>query len=686
MSIAHFAVIAYAIAFAGFLLLSLLLLTSWEGRAQGARLVAASVTTMSWAAFLCFEAWAGGIPIQAVALADFMRNASWLVVLVGLAEPSGSWRTLTRVALLAAGVAIALAVGQLLFPSAAQIPIEPMGLLIVGGLALSLLTIVLVEQLYRNATGNGRFALKYFFIGVGGLFAYDLFVYSQALLLRGIEPASWAVRGVVAAAVVPMVALAARRNPQWSLNVFISRHVVFYSTSLLAVGAYLLLMAAGGYLILLYGGTWGRVIQLLFFAGAGLVLLILLASAGLRRRLRVFLNKHFYRNKYDYRIEWLRFIDTLSRRDAGTDVYANAVRAISEIIGSGGGVLYLGAADHEAFAPVACWPEQDFPRPRYAPVRQDEDLLAFLGRRMWVADVKEWRRSPDLYENADLPAFLDEDPRLRVIVPLVLGEQLYGFVMLAEPPPPFEINYEDRDLLKTVGRDVAMHLAQHESDRKLAESRQFEAYHRLTAFVMHDLKNLAAQLSLVVTNAEKHRHNPAFVDDAISTVANSSARMQRLIEQLQGRENHSNGRRADLVVAAREACRLAASREPVPALDAPAKEVLVKADPDRLCMMIEHLIRNAQDATPPNGTVRVEVQQEPGAEAVLAVTDTGSGMTEEFVSERLFRPFDTTRGSKGMGIGAYQVREYVQGLGGRVQVHSAPGHGTTITLLLPACT
>ncbi len=155
---------------------------------------------------------------------------------------------------------------------------------------------------------------------------------------------------------VPLLAIAARRNPQWSLNVFVSRHVVFYTTSFMVVGAYLLLMAGGGYLIRLYGGTWGRAAQLVFFAGAGVVLLALLASSNLRRRLRVFLNKHFYRNKYDYRIEWLRFIQTLSAPEEGVDTRDNAVRAIAQIIGSPGGVLFLRSEDGESFRPVASWP------------------------------------------------------------------------------------------------------------------------------------------------------------------------------------------------------------------------------------------------------------------------------------------------------------------------------------------
>jgi len=724
MSIAVFGAFAYGVASAAFLLLTLLLLTSWEGRAQGARLVIASGTTTLWAALLAYDSWVQGLPVAAIALAEFLRDAAWLLVLTGLTRLPGHWATLSRVTLLLAGSAIALAAAELLIEPVAAAGYSALSLLMIGGLVLSLVAMVLLEQVYRNANAAGRYALKFLVIGVGGLFAYDLFLYSQAQLLRAIEPASWAARGLVVALTVPMIALAARHNPQWSLQVFVSRHVVFYTTSFLAIGAYLLLMSAGGYVIRLYGGTWGRVAQLVFFAGAGMVLFVLMTSANLRRRLRVFLNKHFYRNKYDYRIEWLRFIDTLSRRDVDADVRGNAVRSIAQIIGSPGGALYLHGDADVGFVAAAAWPAHEFPVSGFPPVAADGDLPQFLLHKKWVVDLREHQRSPDVYQNFTLPAFDAAEGRLRLIVPLVLEEELLGFVVLADPPPPFDTTYEDRDLLKTVGRDVAMHLAQHEADRQLAESRQFEAYHRLTAFVMHDLKNLAAQLSMIVGNADKHRRNPEFVDDAISTIAHSAARMQRLIEQLQGREAQTAIRRISLSDIAREACSRCAMRQPAPTCGSLDPGAMVHADPERLGMMVEHLIRNAQDATAEAGTVRVEVSLERNVEvdplgssgvfpvlqadpaaastsnpaqpgeaplqrqrldfACLTVSDSGSGMTPEFVRERLFRPFDTTKGSKGMGIGAYQVREYVHGLDGRVRVQSVLGVGTTVTLRLPA--
>jgi len=302
----------------------------------------------------------------------------------------------------------------------------------------------------------------------------------------------------------------------------------------------------------------------------------------------------------------------------------------------------------------------------------------------------------------------------------VLQDQVRGLLALADPPPPFDLTWEDRDLLKTVGRHVATHLAQHEADRRLAESRQFEAYHRLTAFVMHDLKNLAAQLSLLVANAEKHKRNPAFVDDAIATIANSTARMQRLIEQLQRREVQSTSRRVALAELAREACGRCAVRQPEPRCSDLDASAFVEADPERLGMMIDHLIRNAQEASPASGAVAVAVSivrdtqlestgssgihavspqalqaaeqsaaatrpaaAPAGDYACLVVSDTGCGMTAEFIKERLFKPFDTTKGSQGMGIGAFQVRQYINSIGGRITVASTPGEGSRFTVWLP---
>jgi putative PEP-CTERM system histidine kinase len=316
-------------------------------------------------------------------------------------------------------------------------------------------------------------------------------------------------------------------------------------------------------------------------------------------------------------------------------------------------------------------------------VSADEGLPQFLLRKQWIVDVDEYRESPDVYDEMQLPPWLLNHGKLRVVAPLLLLDSLLGFVVLYDASPAFELTYEDRDLLKTVGRHVATHIAQFDADRKLAESRQFEAYNRLTAFMMHDLKNSIAQLKLIVTNAERHKRNPEFVDDAISTIANAAERMTRLMDQLRGRaeERLSAIDLGDVVTVAVQRC---SNRQPKPLLET-ALTAMVQADRERLIAVIEHIIRNAQDATAENGSIKVAMS-EAGGQALLTITDTGSGMDPDFVRDRLFRPFDSTKGAAGMGIGAYQGREYARQLGGDVEVRSSPGRGTCFTIKLPLWT
>jgi putative PEP-CTERM system histidine kinase len=277
---------------------------------------------------------------------------------------------------------------------------------------------------------------------------------------------------------------------------------------------------------------------------------------------------------------------------------------------------------------------------------------------------------------------LDND-QLWLIVPLRHDEDLLGFVILVRPRAPQMINWEVLDVLKTAARQSASYLALERAARALAEARQFEGFNRLSAFVVHDLKNLIAQLSLVARNAERHRHNPAFVDDAMGTIRNSVDKMSRLLTQLRGSSHRLGTTQVDLVQVAREATRLRAIQEPAPSFESDVGDPIpVQADADRLGAVIAHVIQNAQEATPRDGHVKVRVGRI-GRNAVIDVVDTGSGMDADFVRERLFKPFDSTKGLTGMGVGAYDARELIASLGGRVVVESAPGEGTRFRMLIP---
>jgi putative PEP-CTERM system histidine kinase len=553
---------------------------------------------------------------------------------------------------------------------------------IVGHLSLAVLGLVLVEQLFRNTRAENRWAIKYLCLGVGGLFAYDFFLYSDALLFKRLDAGLWQARGLINALVVPLIAVSAARNPEWSLDVFVSRRMVFHSAAVLGAGIYLLAMAAGGTYVRIYGGDWGYVAQAVFLFGALLVLLILLFSGQAQAKLKVFLNKHFYNYKYDYREEWLRFIRTLAAGAPGASLRERAIEALANIMDSPGGALWW-RREAQRYEFVAHWNMSEV-----GSAQEDADgsLVRFLTERNWVVDLNEYEQKPEAYATLQLPEWLQGLHKAWLVVPLLLREELVGFVVLTQSRAPRTCNWEDNDLLKTAGREAASHLAQMEAAEALANARQFEAFNRLSAFLIHDMKNVVAQLSLVVNNAAKHRHKPEFVEDAFKTIENAATKMHHLLNQLRsGTVNRGRLSQVDLEQLLREVIAAHQARKPAPVLLSHAQGLIMRVERDRLADVFGHIIQNAQEATPPDGRVEV-VLENSGAKAVIEVRDTGSGMDGDFIRNRLFRPFDSTKGRSGMGVGAYEAREFIRELGGQLDVQSEPGVGTCFHIQLPRAT
>jgi putative PEP-CTERM system histidine kinase len=677
-------VMSHAAAALAFVAIALLLAVSWKGGGVGMRFIVACSTSALWAAIAVAQAWGGRqLPAAVMFSSELLRDAAWLIALTGLAggllprllAGIAQWSCLALLPVVWASQLFAPALLPGRMANAIMVP---------TGIIVAVIVLLLLEQIYRNSSSTGRYGFKFLAVGLGGVYAYDLFMYSQALLFKGIAEDFWDTRGVVNAALAPLIAVAARRNPHWSLDVFVSRQAVLFTTSIVAVGIYLLLMALGGYYLQIVGGTWGTIANLLFESGAIIVLAIVIMSGAVRRRLRVFMHKHFYRNKYDYRVEWLRFVETLSAA-RGQSMQRTSLQAIAQVFESEEAVLYVRSPSAPRYEVAAAWPWSTEEGREPATVPESHEFITALREKRWVIDLREYHEAPEFYQNLELPEAIRSSNSHRIIAPLLEGEALRGFVLLREPPPPFELTYEDRDLLLTMGRHVAVILAQQESERRLGEGRQFEAYHRLTAFMMHDLKNLVAQLNLVVRNSERHRANPQFVDDAFATVANAASRMGQLIAQLSRRDLEGQAAPVDVRGVTEEAVRNCTDRDRAALLLSsadPAVPVIVLADRARMVSVIEHVIRNAQDASGMASQVQVIVRTV-GNLVEIEVRDQGEGMTAEFVRSRLFKPFDSTKGSKGMGIGAYQVLEYARSIGGDVEVQSSPGSGTSFAIRLP---
>ncbi|WP_297479933.1 XrtA/PEP-CTERM system histidine kinase PrsK [Ferrovum sp.] len=542
--------------------------------------------------------------------------------------------------------------------------------------ALSIFGITLVEQYFRNTPAHARWGIKFLCLGLGTLFVYDFLLYAEGLLFSHVRGTLWITRGFINTLTAPLILISILRNREWAGQIHVSRHLVFHSVSLLGSGLYLLFMAAAGYYLRSVGGDWGPVLQFTFLAAATLLLLIVMFSGKIRSKFKVWINKHFFSYQYDYREEWMKFTRTLLSSDSPGKIYEAAITALGTLVECQKGALWM---ESEPGKPYECVAALGIGR-ALRPLAPDSSLIRFLSRSRWVIDLDEYRPGFPPYPDLVIPDWLSEIEDAWLIVPLMLYNQLIGFILLAQPLSKIEFNWEVSDLLKAAGHQLANSLAQQQASEALLVARQFESFHRMSAFIVHDLKNLIAQLSLLLENAEKHKNNPEFQEDVLFTIDNSVTKMNQLLLRLRGASTGQEQHSLDLHQRVRAALLSKSKFKPVPSLTV-RQNARIRADPERLERVIGHIIQNACEATPYDGHVEILLDSTP-TEAILEIRDSGKGMEEDFVKERLFRPFDSTKTS-GMGIGAYECRTYVEELGGSVTVSSTVGKGTLFRLSFP---
>ncbi|MEO6147969.1 MAG: XrtA/PEP-CTERM system histidine kinase PrsK, partial [Sulfuriferula sp.] len=651
----------------------------------------ASMVTAFWAGLVAFDAYYGRPIAPLTAIVELLRDIAWLYFLFDLVIQRQGMPPKTlfilRMARYVTLIYSALLIIRILASMAGIFPaysglsiLESLLSGAVSRVILAVLGMALVEQLFRNTRSEDRWSIKYLCFGLGGMVVYDFYLYSDAMLFQHIDAEIWAGRGIVNALTVPLIAISAKRNPNWDLRVTVSRRLFFHTAALLGAGIYLLIMAGAGYYIRTFGGEWSSILQAAFLFGAFVILLSILFSGTLRARVRVFLSKHFFSYTYDYRDEWLNFTRILSQGDSGEQLCTRAIQAVAGLVESPSGALWLAREPHH-FTRIVSWNLQHADGEE--PV--DGSLAAFLTQREWVINLDEYRSQPDLYEDLQLPPWLNAIPDAWLVAPLLVRDKLIGFMIIGHSLGKISFDWEVSDLIKTAARQAAANLAQMEAAEALTVARQFESFNRMAAFVVHDLKNLIAQQSLLISNAEKYKHNPEFVDDMISTVESSVARMDRLLQQLKSSQPVILAKRKiELGVLLAEIIGEKHVYRLKPTLELDDAPIEVGADQERLKRVLGHILQNALEATPYDGHIEVRLSCKDD-KAIIEITDSGCGMDSVFIRERLFRPFDSTKGS-GMGIGAYECREYIRELGGKIDVASAPGQGTTFDIHIPLAT
>lgn len=614
---------------------------------------------------------------MATRMAEGMRNLGWLTfLLVAL------WRLTGRVppTLVAvhAMVWLTVALSLILFLASEAAPTQPAADLFEGAaMLLRLMAILAALVLLHHVYGLLRDAgARMLLLALAALWTVDANVFVAQLVTGDPALELQAARGLAVSLIAGAMAVALTRRDDWEMRV--SRKVTLQSLSVLGAIAYLVMLVAGTGLLATFGGVHARVYQAAFVIGANAALITLLSSPWLRAWIKVKLAKHLFRHRYDYRSEWLRFTDTLGGPNPGATLEQRGIKAIADLVQSPAGLLLMAEGTGLGLGPGWNWESEILPA--QTPMEGLGEFLNQSGRVIELDSVRGGRAG-----QADIiatPAWMLNLSQAWAIVPLPHLDRLAGAILLARPPIDRALDWEDFDLLKVAGRQVASYLAEARATAALMEAERFEEFNRRFAFILHDLKNLVSQLTLVARNAERHADNPAFRADMVATLQDSAARMNDLLARLSVR-----GRmRAEIpmpVAVAPLVERIVNARRhqhPVEAIVMTRPKAM--ADPARLEQILTHLIQNAIEASAPDSSVAVFVDQD-GGRVLIDVVDRGCGMTPAFIRDELFRPFASTK-PDGFGVGAYEARSLAEAMGGAIEVTSRPGEGSRFRLILQA--
>ena len=562
------------------------------------------------------------------------------------------------------------------------------GVLVVGLMEL--------EQIIRTASRDESWAIKHAAIGLGAIMALNLYFYAESLLLLQLNQTLAQVRFLVYALCAPLLMISTARLKGFQRQIRLSRQGVFHSAALILIGLYFLAMALAGYGMRQFGIAWGELPQVAFGLAALIFLPMLLASGSVRAKMKVFIAKNFFSLRYDYREEWLRFIRTVAHDVTETNLHLRIIKGIGDIVEATAGALWQRSDEDEAFLLSESWNMSDR---RLPAVPLNASLVSYLEQTGAIIDLFQYRAEPERYPDLDLPDWLKDHPRGWLIVPLRSRDRMSGFVLLGEPRARRSLIWEDYDILKTVGHHAAGYMTEEKVLNDLSDARRLEAFNRRFAFIIHDIKNVVSQMALMLRNAERYAGNPEFQKDMLETVANSVNNLTALLQQI----------KADTQPAPQPPMLTAA--EPTEAAATPALHALaqvieplarrwalqhtgLKADiaaasalraafsPADLSAVLDHLLQNAVDAAGRDGCITLAVAAEE-ERVVLSVSDNGPGMSEEFIREQLFRPLVSGK-SDGYGLGAFQCRELVRAMGGRLEVVSTVGAGTSFRIHLQA--
>jgi len=527
-----------------------------------------------------------------------------------------------------------------------------------------------LEACLRTSRGDNRRRVKYLVLGLGGIFLIRFYLLSQVLLFQAVTPLYLKTMCATLFLGNVLLAMPIARDELRGVTIGVSQQMLYRSVVIGVLGVYLFVVAALGsvltYLAIPEETFWGSVV--VFVSALGLTALLL--SDNLRWRLRRFLALHFSRAKYDYRQQWVAFTKRMSSLLTAEEIGRELIDGVVEAAGATAGAVYLAESADTRYR---LWGRVG--STRFAPV---------VDR---TSGLPSWLRSHDV--PAPLPPDLARPAAgsglpFAIVVPLRWRTSPIGFIVLGPPRSGEDYTVEDFEFLSTIAEQAAGTIVTARLSESIAQTREMETFDRVTAAVIHDIKNSVSALSMLSQNALRHFDDPEFQRDTITTLSRTVDRMRRLLTKLSSPGAGTSALRmepVDLAAVILDATISLAPDSRIRLVRELGAVGQVDGDREALLRVIENLVTNATEAIEGDGTVAVTLAEAQGC-AVITVSDTGCGIPEEFLQRHLFSPFRSTK-KDGWGIGLYHTKQVIERHQGEILVESIQGQGTTFCVKLP---
>lgn len=652
-------------------------LVAWRGERtrQSLLFLLVMLATAAWAQSFVLV-YLGHVPDWLEPFFSAARDGAWLALSLGLMRRNtgntSHFRSLATAGMLLVALQFALGISGVTIGALAGVRLD----VTLVRMMMTILGFVVVENVMRNSSRAELWALKHWAIGFSAILVFQLLSRVPEFLTHEPDLSLAVANPLVYILALPFFVVSSTRLPQLKVRVHSSRTFIFHSTTLIAVGVMLQGIALAAWYVRTYGGSNGTALALVVAFGGVAGTAALLVSSGVRSRIRRFINENFFSLRYDYRVEWEKTIRELTV-SPGQDTPEQVLRILCDLMDTSGGAIWLYRESWRQYIPAAKRGDDSV----ISPVTEDDPRMEALR-----AHDQAFIRFEDEKAGAPFAPWQKFVENAWIIVPMRYRSTIAGFAILNQPRASRTLDWEDQSLVRLVAMQLAAHLVQEETAQSLADARQLEDFNKRFAFVVHDIKNTIGQLRLLVSNITKFGDVKEFRDDMVVTLANSVERLEGMLKSLAvvGQRPAS--------VEAHQAVELIDFLENFTAekcalgylLDINidiSKTSLVRVDFAILQRVLEHVVSNALEAGPAGVAVNLTATTAKNT-ILIAVSDQGPGMTQQFVNEELFRPLKTTKRG-GFGIGGYQVRELMRDLGGDVTVESRVGQGTCVTLSLP---